>query len=424
LVSVIDSPYSPGFGERPTVFVGRDAEIARARATLTKVSNTQSSATGTLVLVGARGLGKTVTLGAIADDSAKRGFVTATVQLDRVSDSAQLVAEQVARAVADLESSTREALWHRFSERLKVLSIELNAGIVKVTSPAPAASTPAARVSRRQALTDVLVEGAHLAAAHDRAGLVLFLDELQEAQEADLVVLTNALQDVGRTGGTPLAVFGAGLVTAPDKLMDAASFAERFDFQQLAPLGDDEAARALVEPALTVDVTWASDAVDHLVSVANGSPYMIQRLGHEAWSIAAPGRHATIGLPAARSAADDVMEALSHGMFRGRWNKSTPVERVLLAAMAIAADRSGVAHTRHITALTGRTTPQLSTARKSLIDKGIIEPAGHARLRFSIAGFGDYVLDRVGLEWAGPAALDAEGLVPRLELGYADRGDV
>jgi AAA ATPase domain len=417
---VIVSPYSPGLGKRPSVFVGRDAQLARAGATLTKVENTETSTGSAMVLVGSRGLGKTVTLGAVAEEAAARGFLTATAQLDRVSDAAQQVAEQVARAVAPLEGSTREKLWHRFSERLNALSIEVHAGIVKVSSAAPpAAGSGEHSVTRRQLLTDVLVEGTHLAVAHDQLGLALFLDEIQEARKDDLVVLTNALQEAGLAGSTPLAVFGAGLVTAPDRLMESASFAERFDYQRLEPLDADEASRALVEPALNVGVRWESAAVDRLLEKSNGSPYLIQLLGQEAWAIAAPERGRTIDLAVADRAAEQVQEALSNGMFRGRWNKSTRVERLLLAAMAICADESGTALMRHLTALTGRTSPQLSTVRKSLIDKGIIEPASHGQLRFSIAGFDGYVIDQLGVEWAGPDALDSGGPIPPLQL----RGD-
>jgi hypothetical protein len=413
---MIVSPYSPGFGKRPAVFVGREAQLARAAATLTKVDNTRTSTGGAMVLVGLRGLGKTVTLGAVADDAAARGFITAIAQLDRVSDVPQQVAEKVARAVAPLESATREKLWRPFSERLKALSIELNAGIVKVTSGPPTTSTRESRASRRQLLTDVLVEGTHLAVAHDQKGLALFLDEIQEARADDLVVLTNALQEAGRVADTPLAVFGAGLVTTPDRLMESASFAERFDYQRLAPLEDDDALRALVQPALDHGVSWESAAAERLLAEANGSPYLIQLLGDEAWTIAAPERGRTITLAEAEQAAVQVQAALHDGMFRGRWNKATPVERLLLTSMAVAANESGLALMRHITALTGRTSPQLSTVRKSLIDKGIIEPAAHGQLQFSIAGFGAFVLEQQGLEWAGPKVLDTGEPIPRLEV--------
>lgn len=51
--------------------------------------------------------------------------------------------------------------------------------------------------------------------------------------------------------------------------------------------------------------------------------------------------------------------------------------------------------------MTGRTTPQLSTARKALIDKGLIEATGQGRLRFTMPGFAEFVRDQVDVPWYG-----------------------
>ena len=52
----MDSPYHPGFGARPAVLVGRDQQLARAAANLTRVANSRAAAPSAMVLTGARGL--------------------------------------------------------------------------------------------------------------------------------------------------------------------------------------------------------------------------------------------------------------------------------------------------------------------------------------------------------------------------------
>lgn len=47
-----------------------------------------------------------------------------------------------------------------------------------------------------------------------------------------------------------------------------------------------------------------------------------------------------------------------------------------MIVVAQVVDDDGIAHTRHITAVTGRTTPQLSSVRKTLLDKGLLKAAG------------------------------------------------
>jgi hypothetical protein len=410
----MDSPYRPGYGARPTVMVGREAQLDRARTTLTLVANRRAAATTTLVLTGARGLGKTVTLQEIRDEADARGYVTAQAQLDPVTDSIDFVARALGNAVAPFDRGTREALWRRFTDRLQALSLELNAGVVKVTSGAPAAPrTPEQRLTQRQVLTDLLVEGARLARAHDRTGLVLLLDELQAGDADDLAVLVNSLQDAATTPDAPLAVFAAGLSTTPEKVTAAASFAERFDFRALPRLDDAECVRALVEPALSLNVRWSDEALEHVVDFARGSPYLIQSCGDEVWNVARPSPEDQIGITAARRGVDNAREGMEHGLFRSRWSKATPAEQLLLVAIAQCADATGIASTRAITELTERSTPQLSSARRSLLDKGIIESAGHGKLQFTIAGFDDYVLDTVGVERLGPGELSGRRALGR-----------
>jgi hypothetical protein len=226
----VDSPYHPGFGARPAVLVGREHQLARAAVSLTRVANSANAAPSALVLTGARGLGKTVTLGVIRDAATDRGFVSAMVAFDSVSDNVQLLAGRIAEAIAPLEDRSAE-MWSRFRQRLASLAVELNAGVVKISSPAPASTGRGRRgrdepptTAQRQVLVDLLVSGARIAADHDQAGLAIFLDELQEAPRPQLVVIANAIQDALATGKVPLVVFAAGLPHTPEAVMAAASF--------------------------------------------------------------------------------------------------------------------------------------------------------------------------------------------------------
>jgi hypothetical protein len=425
----MDSPYHPGFGARPAVLVGREQQLARAAASLTRVANSGGAAPSAMVLTGARGMGKTVTLGVIGDSATERGFVIASVACDSVSDNVQLLAGRVAAALAPLENRATE-MWTRFRQRLASLSVEVNAGVVKFsTANSPPRSGAAQTTVQRQVLADLLAGGAQVVAAHARAGLAIFLDELQEAPRAQLVVIANAIQDALGTGGAaPLAVFAAGLPKTPERVMAAASFTERFDFRVLERLDVEAAERALIEPALGLGVTWEPAAAASVLEAAGGSPYLIQLLGDEAWVLATPERGDAIAAAQATAAVEAVQESLAAGMFRGRWGKATPGERGLMVAIAQVVDQDGIAETRYITAVLGKTTPQLSTARKALIDKGLVESAGTGRLRFTMPGFADFVRHHVDAPWYGPhvaagLAVDPAALsaAPPSELESGDR---
>jgi len=51
----------------------------------------------------------------------------------------------------------------------------------------------------------------------------------------------------------------------------------------LGRLDADAAERALVEPALGLQVHWDTDAAELAVHEAGGSPYLIQLIGEESW---------------------------------------------------------------------------------------------------------------------------------------------
>jgi len=387
----MDSPYKPGFGARPAVLVGRDAHVARAQAVLARVENSGRPGPIT-VFTGARGLGKTVMLGVIAERARLRGFVPVSVSFDRVSDSVQILAAAVAEAVAALPHPPSSEVWQRLRQRLAALSVEVNAGVVKVVSK-PVAS-PTTTTVQRQVLASLLEGAAQTVRDGGGKGLAVLLDEVQEAPLEHLVVLANALQDVTTGDRAPLVVFGAGLPQTPERLMEAASFAERFDFRTLDRLSREEGERALLEPALDVGVSWSPAAASVALDEASGSPYLIQYLGDEAWHLAAPRARGSIDEAAATAAVGAIRASLANGMFRGRWAEATDAERAVLIAMSRVRAVDGVVTTGDVSAALGVQARQWSMARRSLIDKGLIESVARGRMRFTMPGFASYVVQR------------------------------
>lgn len=185
------------------------------------------------------------------------------------------------------------------------------------------------------------------------------------------------------------------------------------DYLALPRLVADAAHRVLLEPALGLGVRWAPGAVEEVVSTAAGNPFMLQKLGHEAWLARSPSSAGdVIALEDVRAAQEVTASSMAGGMFRGRWAKATPVEQALLTGMAMVAAAEGAVATGDLVAATGRTTPQWSLARRSLIDKGLIEAAGHGVLRFTMPTFAEFVRDVTGVEYLGPGLGTAARLNP------------
>ena len=386
------NPYTPGFGQRPLVVVGRERQLARGHETLLTVAGTGRASTSPLVLLGVRGIGKTVALGLLRDDAEREGFVTVLVRLDRVSSTAQLITSGVAEQIAPLAAQGASGHWRRFTELIAQLSIDVSIAGVVTVGRRPTESEPDV-LTERQVLARSLISAAQIAREDGRPGLAVFIDEIQEARVNDLVVLVNALQDALTAPDTPVAVFAAGLPDSPARLMAAGSFAERFEFTVLEPFDARQATAALVGPAVRVGVSWDAAAADLLAQESGGSPYLVQLFGDAAWRAGRPASGDVIGRADADAAIAAARESLQAGMFPGRWARCTDGERELLIAIATVADAEGVAASDAITAVLGKSgTPGWSRVRASLINKGYIVPRGRGKLGFSIAGFRDYVL--------------------------------
>src|SRR5580704_102150 len=72
------NPYSPGAGSPPPELAGRDELIERAAIALDRIRS--GRAARSLILVGLRGVGKTVLLNHIRRDAEARGLVTASIE--------------------------------------------------------------------------------------------------------------------------------------------------------------------------------------------------------------------------------------------------------------------------------------------------------------------------------------------------------
>lgn len=259
-------------------------------------------------------MGKTVLLRAVAEQAAAQGFLVASVTVDRRGPLPVRIAAAIATAMEPLKPSP-STRWRRWMSRLGRLSVEVSVPGVKIANPPRTAGQPAA--ADRDATVALVAESARLA-RQDRPGLVLAFDELQEGPDGDLAVVNAVAQELV---DAPLVVLGAGLPQTPERLMQAGSYAERFNYQVLGPLAPPEAAAALLVPASARQVGWDQEAAEHVLAAANGAQFLLQLYGDAAWRAAGPGPGGRIRFAAARAGVTTAVRELHDGMFRGRWNR-------------------------------------------------------------------------------------------------------
>lgn len=373
------SPFTPG--EMARDVPGRGDQLAEISGVLSRVVFEQRLAGRAWVLTGPRGVGKTSLLRRV-QRLAHEEMRLATVFVTAGNGS---LVGAVVDELAQLGKPWGEGdVLTQWVDRVQVtagvpgaLALEVEGGRGK-------------DVGLTRAVREVIARMAHLAVESDRRGLVILVDELQSADVASLRTLAYAWQELqDATPPVPAALIAAGLSHTPDVVTDAVTHAERFAYRPLRDLEPEAAREALTGPATALGVGWDMAALTAVVERAQGYPYFLQLYGDQVWHAAGqPDAGATLTAEHVRSAQRAVEVDLT-ALYRTRWSKATPAEQGLLQAMASLG--SPEVARKDIAAAMGVETTALSVARRSLIDKGIIDAPRHGYLAFTVPGFGPFV---------------------------------
>ncbi len=384
------NPYTPGPGQVPRTLAGRDREQTRLRDLLGRVAAFGEFAGPLVTLLGPRGFGKTVLLKGAQREAAAAGFVPVWVPLSHGTSLLSELTDQVEVALRNTDSVDSAAL-DRFSTSSRTFGAEVSANLGVVSGKLARSRTdrparPALPRAPISALTELLATSADLVTKPGGAGLVILLDEVHAADQVDLGILLNAMQALEGTEHR-LAVLAAGLPTTPGLLSKAATFAERTTWLELHRLPAEAAAEALTGPAALLGVSWRPDAIALLVHASGGLPHLVQLLGSSVWDATRPEKgHAFTRAEVLQGCTEALEQVLT--MFGARWDAATPAERNFLVAMSRYPEpvaRGDIARELD------RPTQALGVARNRLVDKNIIEPAEHGKLRFTMRGFGAFV---------------------------------
>jgi len=173
---------------------------------------------------------------------------------------------------------------------------------------------------------------------------------------------------------------------------EARSYAERlFTFVDVNSLRPEEAATALTTPADEQNVGWDLDALARIVDKTAGYPYFLQEFGKQVWNFAAgPCR---ITLEDVRYSTPIAVQELDKGFFSVRFDRTTKAERAYLAAMASLGP--GPYPTGEVAFRMGRSTPQVSTQRNSVIAKGLCYAPRRGVIAFTVPMFDQFIRRRM-----------------------------
>jgi Cdc6-like AAA superfamily ATPase len=207
-MNVILNPFSPGAGTPPPALVGRKDLLEKAYVAVERVRALRSEKS--LLLVGLRGVGKTVLLRTIADAAEESKCQVIFIETPEDQSLPELLAPPLREALLRLDRM--EGLNVKVKRALRVFRSFL--GTIKVGNEYlsmeidPEEGTGDSG-NLQADLSALLVAVAEAANARGTA-LVLVLDEMQYLGEQEFRALITALHAVGQRQ-LPLVLFGAGL---------------------------------------------------------------------------------------------------------------------------------------------------------------------------------------------------------------------
>ncbi|WP_298573524.1 ATP-binding protein [uncultured Luteimonas sp.] len=378
----IRNPYAPGAGTPPPELAGRDELLRTVDVASQRVRAGRHAKS--VLMIGLRGVGKTVLLDRMRDIAEGAGLHTLRIEAPEGRSLPAILAPQLRQALLRLSRSEQaRELGKRalralagFARGLKLKYADIEVGID--FDPEPGLADNGDLEHDLQAL----LEAAGRAAKAGGTALIMFIDELQYVQEEQLASLVTALHRCAQQQ-VPVMLVGAGLPQLPGQMGRAKSYAERlFDFPFVGPL-DAEAARAALEvPAAELGVVFEPGATARILDQTQGYPYFLQEWGKHAWDAA---DDSPITLADVEAASVTATAALDESFFRVRFDRLTPSEKRYLRAMAELGP--GPHRSGDVATLLERKVTTLGPTRSQLIAKGMIWSPSHGDTAFTVPMF-------------------------------------
>ena len=378
----LQNPYQPGAGTRPPALIGRDELIDAFGVTLRRTLSGRSAKS--CMLVGLRGVGKTVLLNRFAEIASAERVQVGFIEAPESGEFRTLLAVRLRRILLEWNSRVRSAVTTALGV-LKSFTLKLPGGASISVGVDPLAGRADSGLLAED-LTDLLVAAGEAAAACD-SGLVVAVDEVQYLTADELAALVTAIHRTTQLG-LPVMLTGAGLPQLPALVGAAKSYAERlFEFPTVNSLSSEQAAAAITVPAREYDVELTPDAVDRIVNESRGYPYFLQEWGHHVWNVAPVS---PITADDVRAATPGVVDTLDRDFFRVRFDRLTPKEKDYLRAVAVLGP--GPHRSGDIAAALGVKVESVAPRRSSLIAKGMIYSPAHGDTAFTVPLFDQFLL--------------------------------
>jgi hypothetical protein len=382
----VRNPYAPGAGTPPPELAGRNELIREAEIALRRTA--AGRPVQSPILVGLRGVGKTVLLVRIQEIAEKEGFSPISVEAHEGKSLPELLVPGIKKALYAI-SNIEKAKDHA---RRAIRVLRSFIGAIKVTlegieyglTVAPETGT-ADSGDLESDLPDLFVSLGEAAKAAKKS-IAVIIDELQYLSESEFSALIMAIHRANQLS-LPIILVGAGLPQILGLAGSSKSYAERlFKFPQIGALEELDARNALINPARAEGVSFERAAVAQILKVTERYPYFLQQWAHEAWNIAEGDTIKAVDVIAAHN---NAILVLDESFFKVRFDRCTPSEKKYMRALAQLG--SGSHRSGDIAAILKVKSTSVAPTRSNLIKKGMIYSPSHGDTAFTVPLFDQYM---------------------------------
>ena len=380
----VRNPFAPGAGSQPPELAGRNEIISAADTALQRILLKRPAQSQ--MLLGLRGVGKTVLLNKIEEMAAGHGYLTSFIEAPEDRKLVELLypkIHQVLRKLSLVETAKSAAHSGLRALRGFASAFKINVGDFEVSVDPEAGVADSGNLEFD--ITDLFLKVGEAARTAGR-GWALLIDEVQYLSPDELGALIVAIHRINQKG-LPVLFFGAGLPAIAALSGDAKSYAERlFVFPKVDALPREDAVNAIQQPIQEEGEEIDASLLEKIVSLTRGYPYFLQEWGYQVWNTSP---RSPIDLGCFDAAEKEALRRLDEGFFKVRIDRLTPKEKEYVIAMARLG--AGPYRSAEVAERLGEKLTTLGPRRAQIIAKGMIYSPAHGDIAFTVPMFDEYL---------------------------------
>jgi hypothetical protein len=385
-MDAVRNPYAPGAGTPPPELAGRSDLITSGTVALQRVA--QGKPAQSLIMVGLRGVGKTVLLNKLNDLADAGGFKTANIEAHEGKSLPELLIPSlrtVLYSLSVIEGAKEKARRGLMALKGLLNGIKFTVAEVDFGLSIDGESGLADSGDIEADLPALMISIGEAAKAAGRPVAIL-MDELQYVKDSEFSALIMSIHKINQKE-LPLILIGAGLPQILGLAGNSKSYSERlFRFPEIGALNRDDAISAIANPARNEGVRFEKAAIERILKLTERYPYFLQQWAYEAWNIAPT---TTISEAIVNQATIAAIKELDQSFFKVRFDRCSPLEKKYMRALADFGQ--GKHRSGDIAERLGVKINSVAPTRSALIKKGMIYSPSHGDTSFTVPLFDQYM---------------------------------